>query len=394
MNDARINIIHNHLAAKYNVRLAPSVQYFDVENFGDASDADYFGNDVAGIAFLSEDDVHGDSKGEAQIRVQQANYTGTGDYYALWGHQGGGMTDTWPVSYWNAPLENPIQERSGRVWKFFTDAAPGTLKAQIEIDYSASANADSIEPNEDQYLRLLIHTNSDPGNFGSIDTIIVPKASDIDGNTVIFEDVPITNGMYVALGNTSSITNLPLPIQLLDFNAVLIGSHVDLRWQTLSEINNDYFVVERSGEDLRWESVAVVAGAGNSNQRLEYATKDFSPLEGLSYYRLKQVDFDGNFTLSEPIPVANQSSGLKRQIKIFPNPSQDGKIQIQLPPSSMDKDMLIALYDFTGKLILSSESTPATTLIGVDLGSPSPGIYALNVKSGNDLNETIKLIIK
>jgi hypothetical protein len=393
MNDARINIIHNHLSAKYDVALAPAVQYFDVAGFGDAGDSDYFGHDVAGIAFLG-DHIHGDSKGRAEIRVQQVNFTGSGDHYAVWGHNGEGMTDTWPVSYWNAPLENPIQERSSKIWKFFTNADPGTLKAQIEIDYSASANADFIEPNEDQYLRLLIHTNPLPGDFSQLDTILLPEAAAIDGNTVIFRDVPISNGMYLTLGNTSSITNLPLPIQLIDFTAQLIRQEVELRWQTLSEFNNDFFVAERSIDGINWQSVAIVDGAGNSNQKREYSAKDYLPLKGLSYYRLKQVDFDGNHTHSEPVAVQNTSMVSKREINVFPNPTHFGEVQIQLPESALNQNTVVSLYDFTGKKIFATEFTPSSTIVSQKLNSVTPGIYALNIRVSELLNETVKLIVK
>jgi hypothetical protein len=392
MNEPRINIIHNHLSAKYNVELDSAVQYFNTSLNGDASTANYFGNDVAGIAEINSK-IHGDARGKAEIRVTTPFYTGDGDFYAVWGHQGEQLTNTWPFSYWNAPIQNPIQERSGRIWKFFTNAGPGELTAQIEIDYSASDSADSIEPDEDQYLRLLIHTNSEPTNFSTLDAIWLPQASVLDGNTIIFTDVPITNGMYVSLGNTSSISNLPLPIELLSFDAKLKGTYVDLNWSTATEINNDYFVVERAGEDLIWEPVLEKAGAGNSNSFLSYSDKDRKPLNGFSYYRLKQVDFDGGFSYSDPVSIFNKTIVDSEDVFMYPNPSAMGSVFLRLPFVTRDFETIVRLFDMSGKQIYSERFDTSSELFEFRYGELKPGIYLVNIAS-DAINETKKLAIK
>lgn len=391
MNEARINLIHNHLSAKYNIPLHGSAQYFDVSTNGDASDDNYFGFDVAGIAAVGNT-IHGDSKGNAQIRVHIPNYSGTDDYHAVWGHQGGGMTNTWPVSYWNAPIENPIQERSGRIWKFFTNSIEGELKAQIEIDYSESANADTIEPLEDQLLRLLIHHNADPNDFSVIDTILIPEPSSLDGNTVIFQDVPISNGMYLALGNTSGISNLPLPIELIDFRAELIRSQVELTWETLSERNNDYFVVERSDNSLIWEPVAYASGAGNSSSRLFYTAADEEPLTGISYYRLKQVDYDGTFSYSEPVSIINDA-GNEWQINLFPNPSGSGRVTLHFSGLHSLERYTTSLSTISGSVLRSEIIEAESSYFLYDYGDLPPGIYLLTVCSSNRC-ETLKLAVE
>lgn len=392
MNEPRINIIHNHLSAKYNVALDPAVQYFDTNLFGDASTANYFGNDVAGIAEI-DSKIHGDARGKAEIRVTTPNYTGSGDFYAVWGHQGDQLTDTWPVSYWNAPIESPIRERSGRIWKFFTNAGPGELKAQIELDYSASQNADLIEPNEDDYLRLLIHTNSEPTNFSTLDTILLPQASALDGNTIIFTDVPITNGMYVSLGNTSSIGNLPLPIELLSFDAQLRGTYVDLNWSTATEINNDYFVVERAGESLDWKPILSVTGAGNSNSLLNYSDKDRDPLKGVSYYRLKQVDFNGDYSYSDPVSVFNNTITESEDIFMYPNPSALGSVFLRMPHVTRDFQTEVRLFDMKGRLITSQRFDTGSDIFEFKYGELKSGMYLVNIAS-DAINETKKLVVK
>jgi len=83
----------------------------------------------------------------------------------------------------------------------------------------------------------------------------------------------------------------PLPITLVSFEAVVKDNTVQLTWITSSEINNDFFTMERSFDAKNWEELLIVNGAGNSNQFLSYMETDFNPLEGISYYRFKTNRF-------------------------------------------------------------------------------------------------------
>ncbi|MBL0341089.1 MAG: hypothetical protein IPP71_09290 [Bacteroidetes bacterium] len=112
----------------------------------------------------------------------------------------------------------------------------------------------------------------------------------------------------------------PLPIQLVDFSAQLINDHVDLNWTTASEINNDYFTIQRSANAIEWENLQHIDGAGNSNSPRNYNLSDMHPLEGISYYRLKQTDFNGNTSNSKILKV---QKGDFANLKIYPNPAKD-----------------------------------------------------------------------
>lgn len=102
----------------------------------------------------------------------------------------------------------------------------------------------------------------------------------------------------------ASVTaNNPLPIELLSFTATPNGSQVDLRWSTASEQGNAFFTVERGTDGNTFDALWQVPGAGNSQTVQEYADRDASPLPGLSYYRLRQTDFDGTTTVSPAVPV-------------------------------------------------------------------------------------------
>ncbi len=110
------------------------------------------------------------------------------------------------------------------------------------------------------------------------------------------------------------------PIELISFDAKLNGGEVELNWITGSEINNDYFTIERSKDVLVWDEIKNVNGAGNSNQTLNYFEIDVEPLNGISYYRLKQTDFDGLYSYSEIISV---NFDYQSNLTFYPNPTEN-----------------------------------------------------------------------
>lgn len=124
--------------------------------------------------------------------------------------------------------------------------------------------------------------------------------------------------------NTTTIVLEPssfavLPIELLSFEAIAVGRSIDLEWATASETNNEFFTIERSNDGQTWEEIAYIDGAGNSSNQIDYSWTDNTPLNGVSYYRLKQTDFDGEFSYSE---IAAVELNGKNEIKVYPNPAK------------------------------------------------------------------------
>ena len=96
-----------------------------------------------------------------------------------------------------------------------------------------------------------------------------------------------------------------LPIELIYFEAELLNGYVNITWQTASETENDYFLIERSSDGLNWETVQEVDGANNSSSLISYGIEDRNVLLGISYYRLKQVDNNGAFSISDIRVISN-----------------------------------------------------------------------------------------
>ena len=94
-----------------------------------------------------------------------------------------------------------------------------------------------------------------------------------------------------------------LPIVLVSFEGIEMGNHVKLDWVVASQVNNDYYTVEKSLDGYDWEELAILPGAGNVNQEMSYSIYDESPIIGHNYYKLTQTDYDGQFESFRPIAV-------------------------------------------------------------------------------------------
>jgi hypothetical protein len=136
-----------------------------------------------------------------------------------------------------------------------------------------------------------------------------------------------------------------LPVELLAFEGRKEGSTVVLDWLTDHEINNDYFVVERSSDRFEFSPIGQVNGKGTTDQISEYQLTDHKPLTGKSYYRLKQVDFDGKYTFSQVVDIF--FDGKNQSIIVAPNPFKD-YFEVYLPEG---REMKMSLYNLHGQEI-------------------------------------------
>jgi len=176
----------------------------------------------------------------------------------------------------------------------------------------------------------------------------------------------------------------PLPIELLFFNATSFDREVQLRWSTSSERNNDYFSLERSSDDLNFSSIGELEGAGTKKTKTTYKFIDEEPLTGNSYYRLKQVDFDGSFDYSEIVSVRRTFDIRGENLQIYPNPNA-GQFQVQLKSDGAVGSVVLRIYDLNGRLVFENFEDvlgESEYLRTIDLSSFPRGIYQINLLQG------------
>jgi len=164
---------------------------------------------------------------------------------------------------------------------------------------------------------------------------------------------------------TLALNSSPLPVELIAFDLKKINNQCKLTWETASEINNDYFEIQKSNDGIEFNEIGKVKGAGNSNTYLEYIFFDEIPFEGMNFYRLKQIDFDGKFEFSEVRTVRFDSKGMT----IFPNPAKN-KFKI-LNSNVGDR---IVIFDLAGKLVFDDQ-VPLNNII--DVAFLPNGVYAV-----------------
>ncbi len=174
---------------------------------------------------------------------------------------------------------------------------------------------------------------------------------------------------------TLNVLAVVLPIEWGDFKATPKSDIVVLDWQTKTEIHAAHFDIERSEDGQFFEEIGLIKA---ENKAFNYNFIDEHPLSNLSYYRLKQVDLDNKYTFSKTVSVV---FGKTKRLKIYPNPSQND-FTIDLPTT--EKDVLIEVFDVTGKRIFS-KNTEGVQNLKLNANTWKSGVYILKISSQNNI---------
>ena len=184
-----------------------------------------------------------------------------------------------------------------------------------------------------------------------------------------------------------------LPIELAAFGAKQQKDAIQINWTTATEINNSYFTIEKSTNGTEFYPLAKVRGAGNSTFNISYSYVDHAPVAGISYYRLKQTDFDGRNETFYPVAVNFKSVGDKKlNIVVSGNPFRD---ELKFSVVGEDRDEVeIDLLNTQGVSIYHSiENVSENNFITItNLTDIRPGIYFLRVISGPTFSKAIQVV--
>ncbi|MFY7963912.1 MAG: T9SS type A sorting domain-containing protein, partial [Chitinophagaceae bacterium] len=164
-----------------------------------------------------------------------------------------------------------------------------------------------------------------------------------------------------------------LPIQLISFSATPSQSKVLLQWQTTTETNNNYFTVQRSSNSDNWQDIAIVKGAGNSSIEKKYSSIDNHPLQGISYYRLQQTDFNGSVSYSEVRQVAISKEQVA--ISIYPNPAS------KVLHINTESKAMLRIYNVVGKQMATHNLAQGDNSINIE--QLSQGVYVAVIETAN-----------
>jgi hypothetical protein len=286
----------------------------------------------------------------------------TDKIFLLWGHNNGATTFSTVEGTGN---------RMTRLWK---QQKIGTVNS-VYVKFTSAAISNST-------TYYLIGSNT--GAAGSFATLTSATSAGA-GNTITFGPVDLTRRTFFTL----SSDNGPLPIELLNFSAAVNSEKtVDLKWTTASEKNNDFFTLEKSKEGAVYKEITKVKGAGNSSSVLHYSSVDPDPFFGVSYYRLKQTDYDGTFSYSKSVFI-NIDKEDEFSIRIVPNPFSS---ETTLLSGKNFKDAILTVYNSFGQQVkqIKNISGQTITLYRDNLAS---GLYFIQVTEGDQLFTAGKLMI-
>lgn len=175
-----------------------------------------------------------------------------------------------------------------------------------------------------------------------------------------------------------------LPIEIASWIVQNETNSVLLEWSTSSEVNNETFQIERSFDGIHWGKIGAVLGAGTTSSMHYYSFVDEEPLDGISYYRLKQVDFNGGHSYSSIKTINRKTSLQKDSFKAYTKENENAFVvegeQIAACP--------ISVYDTFGRLIPVSYNTISTNKVVIYVGDIEAGPYI--IRSCNTAKTVVK----
>ncbi len=280
-----------------------------------------------------------------------------------------GIITTNPLDQNSVAIGNTAAVSSGSKNTTFTNeliygasiGASGVLTAGVGFTSRSTANSNIIEDKNGLAT-------------GAFDT----KFTSAGGNWV---------AQMATFVSTSSLAILP--IQLLSFTGQCANKSIDLDWSTATETDNDYFTIERSENATDWRVIGTVNGAGNSSTIQKYSFTADQTNKDISYFRLKQTDFDGKFIYSNIVQVGNCNKELTG-FSIYPNPS-NGKSLFGKTNFQTNEEYSIEIFNNLGKMVAHLTSVQPQFSVNFSQILPT-GVYYARFSSASFSSAKIFLV--
>lgn len=286
-----------------------------------------------------------------------------------------------------------------------------SFNAPTSGGFKIDALSDPNGLGDDLDLQLAIYTSSDNTCSGTLTERRSSYNSSEKDETLVRGGIQSGRLVYLQVDGASTIpaemegwftlsieddpaATSPLPIELLDFSASKRDLFVLLDWVTASEVSNAKFQVQRSQNGRDWVVIRELAGAGNSSTELSYSTIDDRPYQGVNYYRLKQIDHNGDYGLSKVIAVDMKEDGMLG-MEVFPNPIRDH--MTVLLNASYSKNAEVQVLDAQGAILhrenLRLEDGSGSSMIHID-SRFSRGVYLVRVLSDKGVAHSERVVVE
>lgn len=292
-------------------------------------------------------------------------------------------------------LITQIADPSAGVDKYqFTDASDVRIGSLVNISFSGidavfNWTADFYEANKNPTTLTSNFTKSDrpvrlwaadfsffgitAANYNTIEKFVVQ----LNGNSDV---------AFIAFNTASAF--ITLPVTLSYFQSAVVKNDIVLKWQTASENNSSYFIIESSSDGQNFHESGRVTAAGSSSSAVDYSFTDFNASEGVHYYRLRQVDKDGKEAYSKI--VKEVIGDRKSALNIFPNPSSN---KVVVTHEAAAKGDVIKLFSSSGKLLMTKSLEQGSTKTSLEVGNFPKGNYIIQLNHGGKELVSANLVI-
>jgi hypothetical protein len=285
------------------------------------------------------------------------------------------VTDGYGNVYWEIHPTNPATGFTYDVTLHYSPALLGTIVNENSIKVAKNTNADTL------YVPYTV-VGTGPGEY-QLDTA---------NNNITVYGLSVFSRFILTDGTA------PLPVELSSFTASINRRDVNLNWTTSSETNNSGFDVERKIAGSSWSKVASINGSGTTTSPKNYTYTDKNLSTGSYSYRLKQTDFNGNFTYFEMSSEVNIGLPTKFEMsQNYPNPfNPTTKINYDLP---VDGKVSISLYDISGREVaklVNEVKTAGYYTVQFNASNLSSGTYFYRISAegkGQKFNDTKKMVL-
>ena len=275
-------------------------------------------------------------------------------------------------SYNANALTNPIRGTNylgPPTYQVPTVTTPATGEASFNLELGVEDFGTTMLATPDWSLvGEVSFTITDPGNIGSLAWSYNRGST----QTVVFLDNEATQ-IFATDVNCLLGLLIALPIDLLTFDGKKVKESVELYWTAASEVNNKGYEIEKSRNGKNWENIGFIEGAGTTQLKQSYNFTDVRPYPGDNYYRLRQIDFNGQVNV--PGKIVQVHFAESNRISLFPNPSSD---KIFLTHSNQFPIHRIQLFDQQGRMVKEQQGS----ISSIDVGALVPGTYLLKMESG------------
>ena len=366
LNSAEKTIVESYLGGKYG--LSVNNDKYNGDDLGNG-DNDL---DIAGIG--TESDGSNSGANSAGLILEQVSGFGNGDY-VLFGH-------STPINEVNKTDITDdlglLEGRWERAWYFDITNSGADLVIDLTFDFS-DVGVGGLPGSEGNNNYTLLYRSGTSGTWTNLN--LTPT---LNGDQLVFNNINLSSDGFFTLGS-SKLAGSPLPVTLTNFFALRQAQRVVVKWETTSEINNDFFLLKRSIDGKTFENIAKVQGAGNSTVPLAYSFEDLSTKSNTTlYYQLQQIDFDGSITSYGPIAL--HTSEYSPRITVYPNPARN-----QLFISGLEPGSIVTLLRVNGKE--SIRKTAVNNEISFDVNNLEKGLYFVRIQDSFSI-ETRKVIVQ